>query len=70
MVNCKARFELRKDNKITTETRLYRACGNQELLGKIRSFAEDASRRGYYVEMIATESIGTRTRLIAWTALE
>lgn len=67
MVNCKATFELRKDNRTTTETRLYRASGRAELFVLIRSYAEDASRRGFNVDRIATESIGRRQMLLAWT---
>ncbi len=70
MVRCKATFELRRDNRTVTQTLLYRASGRDELFARIRSYAEDASRRGFDVESIATESIWRRPKLIEWTRSE
>jgi hypothetical protein len=70
MVKCKATFELRKDNRTITETFLYRVSGRDALFARIRAYAEDANRRGFNVDRIATESIWRRPRLIAWTGLE
>ena len=66
MVKCKATFELRKDNRTTTETLLYRVSGRDELFAQIRSYAEGANRRGFDVDRISTESIGRRPKLIGW----
>ena len=68
MVKCKAVFELRKDNRTTTETLLYRVSSKDHLAIQIRSYAEDANRRGFLVASVSTESIGSRPRLIAWHA--
>ena len=70
MVKCKATFELRKDSRTTTETILYRASGRNELFAQIRSYAEDANRRGFNVDRVTTESIWRRPRLIAWNRPE
>lgn len=70
MVTCKATFELRKDNRTTAETLLYRVSGRDQLFAQIRSYAEDANRRGFNVDKIATESIGRRPKLIQWTGSE
>ncbi len=70
MVKCKATFELRKDNRTITETLLYRAAGRDELFAQIRSYAEDANRRGFNVDRISTESIGKRPTLLWWTGSE
>ncbi len=67
MVKCKAMFELRRDNRTTTETLLYRASGREELFTLIRAHAENAGHNGFYVNRIVTESIWRRPRLIAWT---
>ncbi len=66
MVKCKATFELRKDNRTVTETLLYRVSGRDELFVQIRSYAEDANRKGFNVDRISTESIGRRRTLIGW----
>jgi hypothetical protein len=66
MVKCKARFELRKDNRTVTETFLYRASGRDELFAIIRSYAENANRNGFDVNRIVTESIWRRPKLLEW----
>lgn len=66
MVNCKATFELRKDNRSVTVTRIYRATGREELFAQIHCYAVDANRRGFNVESIKSETVWRPTRLIAW----
>jgi hypothetical protein len=68
MVKCKATFELRKDNRSTTITQLYRAPGRDELFTQIRRYAIDANRRGFNVDSIKTESVWRNPRLITWPA--
>jgi len=70
MVSCKASFELRKDNRTTTETFLYRAFGRDELFARIRSYAENANRSGFAVNRIVTESIWRRPKLLEWRGSE
>ena len=66
MVKCKATFELRKDNRSTTITQLYRAPGKDELFAQIRCYAVDANRRGFHVDSIKTELLWRPPRLITW----
>lgn len=67
MVNCKATFELRKDNRSVTVTRIYRATGKDELFAQIRSYAVDANHRGFNVESIKSETVWRRPRLLGWS---
>jgi hypothetical protein len=48
MLTCKATFKLSKADDATTETLHFEASTHDELLGKIRAYAESANRKGLH----------------------
>jgi hypothetical protein len=54
MLTCKATFKLSKADEATTETLHFEALTHDELLTKIRAYAELANRKGFMVDSIAT----------------
>ena len=55
-MTCKATFKLSKADEATTEVLHLEASTQEELLGKIRAYAEDANRKGFMVDTISTET--------------
>ncbi len=55
MLTCKASFKLSKAGESTTEIMYLEATTREELLGKIRAYAESANRKGFMVDTISTE---------------
>ncbi len=70
MVHAKTSFILRKENRITTETLHFRAPTKEEFFRQVRSYAAEATRNGFLVEQISSESIWRPQGLIAWPSPE